>query len=181
MGELYPPVRRIVTANTPDGRSYIAEDGAPSAVRKLVSRPGYRVSNIWVTDGAPADATAPNDGTAELSGLLPPAHGTVFRVIEFPPEPATRAELDDMLRATFAELYGDQPHDISNGPHPGMHRTPTVDYAVVLDGEIHAVFDSEETVMRAGDILIQRDTNHAWSNRSGKPCRMLFVLIDAAG
>jgi len=59
-----------------------------------------------------------------------------------------------------------------------MHRTLTVDYAIILEGEIVAMLDDGETVLRAGDILIQRGTNHAWANRSGKPARICFVLID---
>ena len=64
------------------------------------------------------------------------------------------------------------------GTHPLMHRTETVDYAVVLEGEIYLVLDKEERLMKQGDFLVERGTNHAWSNRSGKPCKMLFVLID---
>jgi len=60
-----------------------------------------------------------------------------------------------------------------------MHKTATVDYALVLEGEIVAVMDVGETVMRAGDALIQRGTNHSWANRSDKPCRMAFILVDA--
>ena len=59
-----------------------------------------------------------------------------------------------------------------------MHRTETVDYALVLEGEIYIVLDKEEKLMKQGDFLVERGTNHAWSNRSGKPCKMLFVLID---
>jgi quercetin dioxygenase-like cupin family protein len=70
-------------------------------------------------------------------------------------------------------------HDASASRHPMMHRTQTVDYAIVLSGEIWALMDSGETKMKAGDILVQRGTNHAWSNRSNKPCLVAFVLIDA--
>ena len=59
-----------------------------------------------------------------------------------------------------------------------MHRTETVDYALVLEGEITIVLDKEERLMKQGDFLVERGTNHAWANRSGKPCKMLFVLID---
>ena len=63
--------------------------------------------------------------------------------------------------------------------HPGFHQTDTLDYAICLEGEVWAVLDEGETLMKAGDVLIQRGTYHAWSNRGDKPCRMAFVLIDA--
>ena len=83
-----------------------------------------------------------------------------------------------MARATFRAIYPDVEHDPGEGDHAGMHTTETVDYAICLSGEITAIMDEGETVMRAGDILIQRGTNHAWANRSGKPARRAYVLID---
>jgi quercetin dioxygenase-like cupin family protein len=76
-------------------------------------------------------------------------------------------------------MYSDAHREIKPGEHPGMHRTQTVDYALMLQGELVAIMDEEETVLRAGDVLIQRGTNHAWANRSGQPARIAFILIDA--
>lgn len=84
-----------------------------------------------------------------------------------------------MLAATFGNMYRDAQHAPKPGEHPGMHRTDTVDYALMLEGELIAIMDEGETPLRAGDVLIQRGTNHAWANRSGKPARIAFVLIDA--
>ena len=109
--------------------------------------------------------------------MLPPPRGTVLRVIDYPPEATDPVERRRQLAATFGTLYPDAEHRIDD-KHPGMHRTETVDYAIVLDGEIVAMLDDSETVLRAGDILIQRGTNHTWANRSGKPARICFVLID---
>jgi quercetin dioxygenase-like cupin family protein len=69
-------------------------------------------------------------------------------------------------------------HEDENPPHPLMHRTDTVDYGIVLSGEIYLVLDKQETLLKAGDVVVQRGTNHAWSNRSDKPCRMAFILVD---
>ncbi len=82
------------------------------------------------------------------------------------------------MDATFSAMYPDAHRDASGGEHPGMHRTQTVDYAIVLEGEVVAILEEGETVMRQGDVLIQRATNHAWANRSGKPVKVAFVLID---
>jgi quercetin dioxygenase-like cupin family protein len=76
-------------------------------------------------------------------------------------------------------MYSDAHREVKPGEHPGMHRTQTVDYALMLQGELTAILDEEETVLRAGDVLIQRGTNHAWANRSGHPARIAFILIDA--
>jgi quercetin dioxygenase-like cupin family protein len=83
-----------------------------------------------------------------------------------------------MQDATFSQLYPDAQHELKPGEHPGMHRTDTVDYVLILIGEITAILEEQETVLRAGDILVQRGTNHAWANRSGKPARIAFILID---
>jgi uncharacterized cupin superfamily protein len=83
-----------------------------------------------------------------------------------------------MLDSTFGGIYRDAHHDRRLGVHPGMHRTETLDYAIVLEGEIYAVMDESETLLRAGDVLIQRGTNHAWANRSERTARIAFVLID---
>ncbi len=94
-----------------------------------------------------------------------------------PPEPADPLELEKALNATFSKMYGDAHRDVKPGEHPGMHRTESVDYALMLEGELVAILDKEETVLRAGDVLIQRGTTHAWANRSGKPARIAFVLV----
>ena len=116
--------------------------------------------------------------TGQVKTVAPGNGGTILRVIDFPPEPKDPAEREHGMRATFAKLYKDADHKPENSPHPGMHETETLDYAIVLSGEIVAVMDCEERLMKTGDILIQRGTNHAWANRSDAPCRICFVLID---
>jgi quercetin dioxygenase-like cupin family protein len=172
------PIRRVLTADDAEGRSFISEDGASPAVRLVPERPGYRVTNLWRTGAAPSPVDAP-DSIAEHKGVSPPAGGTVLRVIDFPPEPEDPQELQRMLEATFGSIYRDAQHAPRPGEHPGMHRTDTVDYALMLEGELVAIMDKQETVLRAGDVLIQRGTNHAGANRSGRPARIAFVLVDA--
>lgn len=177
MATLPPPIRRVLTQDDAGGRSFIAADGPSPAVRLVPERAGYRVTNLWRTAAAPAPVGAP-DSIAQHQGVSPPAGGTVLRIIDFPPEPTDPQELQRALQATFGSMYRDAQHAPKPGEHPGMHRTDTVDYALVLLGEVVAILDSEETVLRAGDVLIQRGTNHAWANRSGQPARIAFVLVD---
>lgn len=171
------PIRRVVTGDDAQGVSSIVEDGPSPAVRVVPERPGYRVTNLWCTGGASSSVHAP-DRIAEHQGVAPPAGGTVLRIIDFPPEPQDPQALERMLNATFGAMYRDAQHAPKPGQHPGMHRTATVDYAIVLEGELVAVMDKDETTLRAGDVLIQRGTNHAWANRSGKAARMAFILVD---
>ena len=112
--------------------------------------------------------------------LGPPERGTRIRVIDFPPE-------DDRIRtlthAEAAEKFGemggaDAARSCAGAPHPLMHRTQTIDYGIVIEGELTLVMDKDETTVRSGDIVIQRGTNHAWANRSDANCRVAFVLID---
>lgn len=177
MTESVTKVRRVVTGLDGEGQSIILEDGPSPSIRTVPERPGYIVNNIWVTGQAPSEIAAP-DGIAEHIGVSPPAGGTVIRIIDFPPEPRDKEELDRMLKASFGQLFSDAHQDGDPKQHPGMHQTDTIDYALVMSGEIHALMDKEETVLKAGDVLIQRGTNHAWSNRSDQPCRVAFVLID---
>ncbi len=177
MSEKLPPIRRIVTADDAQGRSRIAEDAPASAIRTVAERPGYRSVNLWRTGETPARIDAA-DAAAGHQGILPPKNGSVLRIIDFPPEPADPAERQRRIQATFSGMFKDATHDKRAGAHPGMHRTETVDYAIVLEGEVWAVMDDGETLMRAGDVLIQRGTNHAWANRSQKTARIAFVLID---
>ena len=178
MSEPLPPIRRIVTADDANGRSRIAEDAPATAIRSVAERAGYRAVNVWRTEAAPAPIFA-SDSVAQHQGILPPGNGgSILRIIDFPPEPSDPAERKRRIQATFGGIFSDAQHDKREGAHPGMHRTDTVDYAIVLEGEIWAVMDDGETLMRAGDVLIQRGTNHAWANRSNSTARIAFVLLD---
>jgi quercetin dioxygenase-like cupin family protein len=97
--------------------------------------------------------------------------------VDFPPDREVMGGLD--REKAFASMEADHAMDKSPARHPGMHKTDTVDYALVLDGEIWALMDEGETLLRAGDCLVQRGTNHAWSNRSDRVCRVAFILVNA--
>jgi hypothetical protein len=167
------PVRRVVTGHTPDGRATIVMDGpAPQVSQGADPEGGSTV--LWVTDAAPA-SNAGNEEAAPAGVRLPvpPASrgGTVFRIVDF--LPAGRP------MAPARELSGVHHTEDRSRRHPGFHQTDTVDYALVLEGEVWAVLDDTETLLQAGDVLIQRGTYHAWDNRSASVCRIAFVLIDA--
>jgi hypothetical protein len=170
-----PLTRRIVTAIDNDGLSYIADDGPSPAVITVPERPGYRNHNIWRTTGKIQDA----DTILDHRGVLPLTGGTIIRVIDIPPRPADSDEARRQMAAVFTKLFPDARHQSDSQRSLGMHTTDTIDYAVVMKGEIVAVMDRGEAILREGDILVQRGTNHAWENRSGRSVRMLFILCDS--
>ena len=99
--------------------------------------------------------------------------------MDIPPEPQDPEKLKVWFGATSQTIFPDRERrEADKSRHPGMHITDTVDYAIILFGEMYAVLEDRETLMKAGDVLVQRGTNHAWSNRSGKTCRVAFILID---
>lgn len=167
-------VRRIVTGVNAAGRSCILSDTTFPSGEITPGQP-VRVG-LWTTASAPASNKGTDDPVPD--GVIlktPPAHrgGSVIRVTDIPPDTA-RAYSPEELRRRGCKTTPDR-----SARHPGFHATDTVDYAICLEGEVWALLDEDETLMRPGDVLIQRGTYHAWSNRSDRVCRMLFILIDA--
>ncbi len=172
------PIRRVVTGHDAAGRSVLVTDGpAPHVYRRS---PGSAVvTELWETRSAPADNRDNSEITDHPFRLAPPRNGTVFRVIEYPPDKQRIAALEQQ-RANADDGSGHgAAFDRGSPGHPGFHKTSSVDYAVVLSGEIYAMMDEGEVLLTAGDVLIQRGTNHAWSNRSDEPAYLAFVLVDA--
>ena len=174
-------IRRVVTGHDASGKAIVLEDGFAPNIRTNANRPGHISTELWKTTAMPivlkAEEPDPTEGPKQLHPL---PNGTVFRISEVPPETeATRNIPPEQARAAFEAMGAGNASTFSqNKRHPFMHRTETIDYAVVLDGEITMLLDEEEVHLRTGDVVIQRGTNHAWSNRSGKPVKMLYVLID---
>ena len=164
-------VRRVVTGLDAGNKAGVLFDG------RLTLDPG-KPANIWITDSSPPGFSFKDDSAARPIGLSPPDNGTVIRVVEFPPlDPAAEAKMapDFMMK-----VVGD--HAPARGlpvKHPLMHRTRTVDYAIIMSGEIDMMLDQETVHVKAGDVVVQQATNHAWINRGKEPCRIIFVLMDS--
>ncbi len=173
--------RRVVTGHDADGKAIIIAD-APPVFSQLVGGPGGPTFfEIWHTTETPAlILSQPQEHDEGGLVLPPPKKGTRMRVIEFPPEGEEIRKLTGADAAAKFKAMGDEKASTSSAgaPHPLMHRTQTVDYGIVLEGEITLVLDRAEATIQPGDIVIQCGTNHAWANRSGKVCRMAFILID---
>lgn len=176
------PPRRIVTGHNPAGKAIIQEDGAPARIQKIGGDTGPMFYEIWNTTESPAVIDhASSEPHEEGIMLAPPSNGTRIRVLDIPPDDASFETMTAEERiAHFAEIGAADavPDGGTSERHAHFHRTETVDYGIVLEGEIVLIMDEGETLCKAGDIIIQRGTNHGWSNRSDSNCRIAFILID---
>ena len=138
--------------------------------------PGLALTDLWETKGAPASNAGDGDAAARPVRLEPPKNGTILRIVEFPPDSAWRNGTDG--KVGFKSIGAGHAQDKASAD-PMMHKTSTVDYIIVLKGEIYAVMETGEKLLRAGDILVQRGTNHSWSVRGNEPCIVAAVLVSA--
>jgi mannose-6-phosphate isomerase-like protein (cupin superfamily) len=172
------PVRRVVTGHDPTGKAIVLYDSVDPY--KIERKEIGTVSRaLWMTESSPARMDGAADRAAAIRGIAPPATGTIFRIVDFPPiTDEEAAKLDPHLMAHQVGEEGG-PSKYRPPSHPFMHRTCSVDYAIVLSGEIDMQLDDTSVHLKAGDVVVQQGTNHAWINRSGAPCRIAFVLIGA--
>jgi len=170
-------IRRVVTGHDENGRAICVADSAATKILARPNRPGVSLINLWQCETTPAEYDGVEETVDGPFILNPPAGGSVFRIVEFEPEdPEIIGALDG--KAAFAEM-GAADAVVEDARHPFMHRTNSVDYAVILCGEITMLLDDSEVHLKAGDVVVQRGTNHAWSNRGTETCRIVFVLVDA--
>ena len=170
------PPRRIVTGHNDQGRSVIVWDGPAPTCLQPDHSPNVLMCDLWEIPTFPPDNSDPKDLSLRPVKLSPPETGAIFRIVEFPPDKQRNWAGRAQVFAQYGELHA---LDQQNERHPGFHKTPSVDFAICLDGEIWAMMEEGETLMRPGDVLVQRGTNHAWANRGDRPVRMAFVMIGA--
>lgn len=170
-------IRRIVTVVDDDGKAKILFDG-PNPHKRVRPQRGTVSRLVWSTKESPADVGGATDrGMVEVP-IAPPRGGSIFRIVDIPP---ITPDVEALPNDYHASQHGDATPKRNMPPtHPLMHATRSVDYAIVLHGEIVMLLDDGvETVVRAGDVVIQQATNHAWINRSKDFCRIAFVLVDS--
>mgnify|MGYP006426489847 CR=1 FL=1 len=163
--------RRIVAGNDENGKAVIQFDSEAANVRNPTST--IESTLLWVTDSAPANNAGNEDAADQAIGIPPPSNGSIFRIVEFGPEGgAATTDEQEYLASVGAEQH-------EGARHPGMHKTNSIDYAIIMSGEIDMLVDEDEVHVKAGDVVVQRGNNHAWANRGSEPCRIAFILIDA--
>jgi quercetin dioxygenase-like cupin family protein len=165
MSHEFPKVPRVVVTGYENGKSTIIQNSLSDNISEHI--PGLVIADIWSTDTMPVDLTK----TTKIENTALPAvpkNGSYFRYVTIPPDTAIMKHLNIS--------YDQHSH---NSKHPLMHKTETLDYIIILSGEVYLILEEQETLLKAGDIVIQRATEHAWSNRTKNPCIQLSILLDA--
>jgi len=180
MNEDPKPVRRIVTVDGEDGRSKAIADGPSPDVRTDPARPGFSSTRIWVTDRSPARIRGVRETLNLPHTIEPPAGGSVCRIVTLPPDRAGKGKSGSKEVLEYFRSMGSPGASSYSplAPHPYMQKTRTLDFCLVLEGEVTLVLDQQEVHLSAGDTVVQRGTNHAWSNRSSRPCKIAISSHD---
>jgi hypothetical protein len=174
-------VRRIVTGRDTEGKSCFVATGAPPKVHDFVHIPGMQSANLWRTDPLPVIPARFCDPTLPQTSVVPPTGGTQLLMVTIPPDKVMRSpDFDPVEAASEHLIHNPGLAELFETDHPGMHTTDTVDYGVVLEGEVSLELDDGRLLhLQRHDVLIQNGTRHAWRNSGDKPALLLFVLIGA--
>ncbi len=176
----FPPIHRIVTGHDAAGKAVLASNGPLPTVAEIAAIAGTVFHEVWSTSGNPVPVDNGGDPTLGPLSLPPPKQGTRMRFVDVPPDTAEfLAHGASKMKAAFTQIGDAAASTVkADSPHPLMHRTESVDYGIVIEGEMTLVLDDSEVLLKPGSVVVQRGTNHAWANRSGQRCRMLFILVD---
>lgn len=169
-------LRRVVTTVDESGKAVVLFDGE-NPHREVRPLRGNVSRAIWATRQAPAEIQGTEDRASGVRMTSPVNGGTVFRIVDYPPNTPEQEKAD--VTARMQELKHEPAIRGLPPSHPFMHRTRSVDYAIVMSGEIDMLLDDSEVHLKAGDVVVQQGTNHAWVNRGTEICRIAFVLVDA--
>lgn len=175
-----PDIHRVVTGHDENGNAIITHNGPLSTLMDLEAVPGTRFHEIWNTSATPAVINNGDDPTIGPVTLPPPKNGTRIRFVDIPPD--TNEFLNnghEKMQGMFESVGDNHASTVKkDSPHPLMHRTQSIDYGIVIEGELTLIVDDDEVDLKPGSVVVQRGTNHAWANRTDKMCRILFILVD---
>jgi mannose-6-phosphate isomerase-like protein (cupin superfamily) len=174
-----PGFKRVVTGHDAQGQATVARSGPTPNNFPLKAVPGTVFYEVWNSIGSPAVLDNGDEPTAKALQLSPSALGSLIRVVDIPPDSVQNQISAEDAAQAFAEIG--EAHagtGKADSRHKMMHRTETLDYGIVTEGEVWLVLDQEEVHLTRGDVVVQRGTNHAWSNRTESMARMVFILLD---
>ncbi len=170
-------MRRVITGHNEKGRSIVTLDGPPA---RSIGEDVGGLFELWNTDGGDVISTDVNDRADQDIILSPSGGGTKFRYFQINPLPEGVPE--DMLQEIAADAFekvGAAHHRVDTSKHPAMHKTDTIDYIILLKGDVTLILDDEEVNLKPFDVVVQRGTNHAWVNNGTEPALLIAVLIDS--
>lgn len=169
--------RRVITGHTAAGKSVVVVDGPPARILGTDTR---GLAELWNTDGGVVNSRDATDRANATVVLSPVANGSKFRFFAVAPEDASLSA--EQREARVAERFaamGAAHERPDTSRHPAMHKTKTVDYIILLSGEVTLLLDEDERDLKPFDVVVQRGTNHAWINKGTEPALLAAVLIDA--
>ena len=170
-------MRRIVTGHNQEGRSIITIDGPPA---RSIGEDVGGLFELWNTDGNIIDTKDNLDRADQDIILSPPTGGTKFRYFQINPTPeGIPMEIMQEIAADAFEKIGAGHHRVDTSKHPAMHKTETIDYIILLKGDVTLILDEDEVTLKPHDVVVQRGTNHAWVNNGNEPALLIAVLIDS--
>jgi len=170
-------MRRIITGHNESGKSIITIDGPPAC---SIGEDVGGLFELWNTDGQPINSRDQIDRADSEILLSPPPQGTKFRYFQINPTP--EGVPWDILQDAAAEAFkriGAAHHRVDTSKHPAMHKTKTIDYIILLKGDVSLLLDEDEVRLEPHDVVVQRGTNHAWINHGKEPALLIAVLIDS--
>ena len=174
-------IRRVVTGHDIDGKAVVISDGEPPVIIKSGIQDGLSFYEVWNTSQNPAKISSKSpEVTLNHKGTAPPKNGSVIRLLDLPPEGPDGPKFnEEQIKKLFSSVgLEENAKEPKPNRHPLMHRTESIDYGIVISGEITLILDDSEVTLKAGDVVVQCGTVHAWSNRKNENCRMAFILID---
>ena len=174
-------IRRVVTGHDATGKAIVLTDGNPPNITRSDVQDDLSFYELWNTGENHIVTAQTHEPTDDHTDTAPPKGGTVIRVVDIPPEGQDGPKFDkEQAKKLFEAVgLGENAEHTVTGRHPLMHRTESIDYGIVLEGQIVLLLDDSEVVLEVGDVVVQRGTIHAWTNRTGTIARMAFVLTDA--
>jgi len=176
-------MKRIVTGHNQAGRSVVLLEGEPGRQNDFPNLPGLSIQEIWGTEGSPQVPHNGQDPTETMEAFVAPLGGTRFRIEQYPPDAvlAKLAEQGEINLAQAATEFAAAMPDIAAVLEPDfMHTTDTIDYNIILAGELWCELDDGvEVHLQAGDCLVQCGTRHAWRNKGTEPCIKAAIMVGA--
>jgi len=170
-------MRRVVTGHDKNGKSIVVLDGPPA---RSIGEDVGGLFELWNTDGNIINTQDNIDRADDEIILSPPSNGSKFRYFQINPTPeGIPMDIMQDIAADAFDKIGAAHHRIDTTKHPAMHKTETIDYIILLKGDVTLILDQEEVDIKPFDVVVQRGTNHAWVNNGSDPALLIAVLIDS--
>jgi mannose-6-phosphate isomerase-like protein (cupin superfamily) len=170
-------MRRVITGHDKNGKSIVVLDGPPA---RSIGEDVGGLFELWNTDGNTINTQDSIDRADDEIILSPPSNGSKFRYFQINPTPeGIPMDIMQDIAADAFDKIGAAHHRIDTTKHPAMHKTETIDYIILLKGDVTLILDQEEVDIKPFDVVVQRGTNHAWVNNGSDPALLIAVLIDS--